>query len=77
VPAASPLANGRHLTELRISAEFQHEPVAYVYALSGSRYAPIARSKFIPELDLDHLLGFVDLVDQSGAVRRYRASLRA
>ncbi len=47
-----------------------------VYALGGTRYLPIARSKFIPELDLEHLLGFVDLGDQSGAVRRYRESLR-
>jgi hypothetical protein len=75
--AASPLGSGRHLTELRISAEFQHEPGGIRLRALGLALRAIARSKFIPELDLDHLLGFVDLVDQSGAVRRYRASLRA
>ncbi|WP_437969369.1 Uma2 family endonuclease [Sorangium sp. So ce260] len=47
-----------------------------VFALSGERYEPRARSAFLPELDPAWLAGFLDQPTQSQAVRALRAALR-
>jgi hypothetical protein len=36
----------------------------------------VARSRFLPDLDIDQLLSFVRPDDQTGAVRAYRDALR-
>lgn len=48
-----------------------------VLALREGGYEPIASSEVIPELDLDHLAGFVKRTDQHAALRAYRDELRA
>lgn len=40
------------------------------------RYHSVARSRFLPDLDIDQLLSFVRPDDQTGAVRAYRDALR-
>ncbi|AUX29803.1 MULTISPECIES: Uma2 family endonuclease [Sorangium] len=47
-----------------------------VFALSGERYEPRARSAFLPELDPAWLAGFLEQPTQSQAVRALRAALR-
>lgn len=48
-----------------------------VHRLVGERYEPRARSEILPEIDLEHLAGFVSLgASQTRAVKAYRASLR-
>jgi Uma2 family endonuclease len=39
-------------------------------------YHSVARSRFLPDLDIDQLLSFVRPDDQTGAVRAYRDALR-
>lgn len=48
-----------------------------VYGLADQRYAKLARSALLPELDLDRLSSFVGMVDQTEAVRAWRDALRA
>ena len=49
-----------------------------VHRRTASGYAVRARSKVLPELDLDHLAGFVALdANQTQQVKAYRRSLRA
>jgi len=47
-----------------------------IHILRGSRYVRAKKSEFLPQLDLDWLLEFVDVNDQTGAVKRWRAALR-
>jgi Uma2 family endonuclease len=54
---------------------FFHKGRFYLYALEESGYRPLARSKFLPDLDLEHLASFVDREDQTAAVLAYRDSL--
>lgn len=46
-----------------------------MFGLRGDAYVRLTRSDLLPELDVDQLLSFVDLEDQTGAARRYRAAL--
>ena len=48
-----------------------------IHVLRASRYVRSKKSEFLPELDLDWLLEFVDVDDQTGAVKRWRKALRA
>jgi len=48
-----------------------------VYALRGDRYERMARSEVLPELDLALVASFLLAPSQSGAVRAFRAALRA
>jgi Uma2 family endonuclease len=47
-----------------------------LHRLEGERYRPVARSRFLPDLDLEQLVGFVGSDDQTAAVRAYRNALR-
>jgi Uma2 family endonuclease len=47
-----------------------------LHSLRRDVYEPIARSEIIPGLDLDLLLGHIDLDHQTRAGKRYRAALR-
>lgn len=47
-----------------------------VHRLRDGQYYAAERSGFLPDLDLPHLLGFLDLENQTSAVRAYRAALR-
>jgi Uma2 family endonuclease len=47
-----------------------------VHLLRGGRYVRAARSALLPELDLERLVSFIDVNDQTRAVKRWRASLR-
>jgi Uma2 family endonuclease len=47
-----------------------------IHLLRGSRYVRAKKSEFLPELDVDWLLEFVDVNDQTGAVKRWRRALR-
>lgn len=55
---------------------FFHKGRFLVYALGPSGYELAPRSRFVPDLDLEHLAQFVDATDQTDATRRYRDSLR-
>lgn len=46
-----------------------------VHGLRGEAYVRLPRSELFPQLDLELLMSFVDLSDQTGAVRRYRRAL--
>jgi Uma2 family endonuclease len=48
-----------------------------IHVLRGSRYVRSKKSELLPELDLDWLLEFVDVDDQTGAVKRWRKALRS
>jgi Uma2 family endonuclease len=48
-----------------------------VHSLEHGSYRTIARSRFLPELDLDHLCTFLDRRSLHVAKRDYRAALRA
>ena len=48
-----------------------------LHCLRGDAYAPVARSELLPGIDLEQLLGFVDVRPMTRAVREYRAALRA
>jgi hypothetical protein len=48
-----------------------------VYVLRREQYRPVPRSRLFPELDLDRLVSFIDLDQQTEAVRSWRAALRA
>ncbi len=48
----------------------------HVYVLRRDRYRPAARSKLLPELDLQELVSFVGQRSQVRAVAGYRARLR-
>ncbi len=48
-----------------------------VHALRGERYEQIDRSELLPDLDLDQLASYLDSPDQTDAVRRFLAALRA
>ena len=45
------------------------------YALRGEQYQAIERSQLLPDLDLDHLAGFIGIQPMTKAVRAYRAAL--
>jgi Uma2 family endonuclease len=47
-----------------------------LHRLEGERYVAVAKSGFLPELDVAELLGFVRPDDQTAAVRAYREALR-
>lgn len=47
-----------------------------LYALRGDGYERIERSQFVPELDVELLVRFLDRDDQTRAVREFRAALR-
>ena len=47
-----------------------------VHLLRSGRYVRAARSALLPELDLERLVSFIDVNDQTRAVKRWRASLR-
>jgi Uma2 family endonuclease len=47
-----------------------------IHVLRGARYVRSKKSELLPELDLDWLLEFVDVDDQTGAVKRWRKALR-
>jgi Uma2 family endonuclease len=47
-----------------------------LHQLEGDEYRPIARSGFLPGLDVEELLTFIRPDDQTGAVRAYRDALR-
>lgn len=47
-----------------------------LHHLEGDRYRPIARSRFLPDLDVEQLLEFIRPDDQTEAVRAYREALR-
>lgn len=47
-----------------------------VFVLRSRQYRAASRSRLLPDLDLDHLLSFVDLDHQTEAVERYRRALR-
>jgi Uma2 family endonuclease len=46
-----------------------------VFRLRGERYRAIPRSLFVPDLDLDVLLQFIDRPTMNEAVREFRATL--
>jgi len=48
-----------------------------IHVLRGARYVRAKKSEFLPELDLDWLLEFVDVNDQTGAVKRWLKALRS
>ncbi len=48
-----------------------------IFALSGEQYTAVARSNFLPNIDLDELLRFVDTKPMTRAVKEYRAVLEA
>lgn len=48
----------------------------HVHALRGDRYEPLGGSELLPDLDLEHLAGFLGHEDQGGAVEAYRESLK-
>ncbi len=49
-----------------------------VHWLEGERYVPVPKSRFLPDLDIDQLLGFLATEgDQTATVRAYRDALRA
>lgn len=48
-----------------------------LHCLRGDAYLPVARSELLPGIDLEQLLGFVDVRPMTRAVREYRAALRA
>jgi Uma2 family endonuclease len=54
---------------------WQHEKLT-VYQLVGDGYRSAARSRFLPDLDLEQMLSFVRPDDQTAAVRAYRDALR-
>ncbi len=45
-----------------------------VFCLEGGQYVRVERSRLLPDLDLESMVGFLDLEDQAGAVRRWRES---
>lgn len=47
-----------------------------VYGLRGDGYERVERSQFVPELDVELLVRFLDRDDQTRAVREFRAALR-
>lgn len=48
-----------------------------VYALERGTYVPSARSRLLPDLDLDLLIRHLDLQHQTRGTRKYLAALRA
>ena len=56
---------------------FWREGRIEVYVLRGDSYEGVERSELLPELDLEHLTGFLDRPSQTQTVREYRLSLRA
>ena len=48
-----------------------------VHVLRGQRYQAVARSELLPDLDLEQLVGFLDVHPMTQAVKRYRAALAA
>ena len=48
-----------------------------IWQLGAAGYRSAARSRFLPDLDVEQLLGFVRPDDQTEAVRAYRDVLRA
>lgn len=55
---------------------FFHKGRFYLYSLGEAGYAPLTRSRFLPDLDLDALATFVDRDDQTEAILGYRDTLR-
>ncbi len=45
--------------------------VITIHELSDDDYVAVETSRFLPELDLEHLVSFIDIEDQTGAARRY------
>jgi Uma2 family endonuclease len=55
---------------------FFHKGRFHLYELTDHGYEPIARSRFVPDLDVEALATFVERDDQTAAVIAYRDSLR-
>ena len=47
----------------------------YLHRLEGASYVPVARSRFVPELDLELLARFLESDDQTAAVLAYLDAL--
>jgi Uma2 family endonuclease len=70
------------LNKLEIYRELRVPEVWYwrrgridVYRLDAGRYAPVAKSVLLPDIDIEHLVRFLDRPTTSQAIREYRASL--
>jgi Uma2 family endonuclease len=53
-----------------------HKGKVTIHVLEGAGYKVRQRSAFLPDIDLDQLLRFVDTEHQMQAIRAYRAALR-
>lgn len=46
------------------------------HALRDNQYEPVPRSRFLPDLDLDLLVSFIDRPTTSQAIRDFRAAIQ-